>query len=150
MPRASYGDKFTVSVVKGETNHVTFDLTSKVMDFCLINESGTKITEALVVLAEEELIVIDLITPGWPTYSSPYLASLHCSAITAQTTVSVTPQLYDKILSHPQVCAPSSKISPRTWPINGGVSEQPQSDNTSNRLLLLTGHEVKRVLFFYF
>jgi len=145
MPRASYGDRFTVSAVMGETTHVTFDLTSKVIDVCLIEEANTKKTEALLILAEEELIVIDLITPGWPTYSPPYLASLHCSAITAQTTVSVTSRLYEKIISQPQILAPSTKISPRAWPINGGHPEQNASQNDTNsdqRLLLLTGHEV--------
>nr|CAG4641438.1 EOG090X00I4 [Eurycercus lamellatus] len=147
MPRASYGDRFTVSVVKGETSHVTFDLTSKVIDFCLIAESDTKLTEALVVLAEEELIVIDLITQGWPAFSSPYLASLHCSAITAQTTVSVTSRLYDKIISHPQVLASSTKISSRPWPVNGGVPEKNSDDDSSSHLLLLTGHEDGSVRF---
>ena len=70
MPRASYGDRNTVSVLKGEKNHVTFDTTSKVVDFCLIKEAETGISEALVVLAEEELIVVDLISPGWPCHNS--------------------------------------------------------------------------------
>ena len=33
MPRASYGDKHTVTVMKGEEKHAVFDLSSKVMDF---------------------------------------------------------------------------------------------------------------------
>lgn len=145
MPRASYGDRFTVSVVKGESNHVTFDLTSKVVDFCVIDERESKTAEALVVLAEEELVVVDLITPGWPSYSSPYLASLHCSAITAQTTVSVTARLYEKIISHPQMLAASTKTSSRPWPINGGTADASQVDPTSDQfLLLLTGHEVNK------
>ena len=143
MPRASYGDRHTVSVLKGDKTHVTFDLTSKVMDFCLVHEADSKKTEALVVLAEEELIVIDLISPGWPAYASPYLASLHCSAITAQTAVTVTTELYEKIISHPQMLAPSVKISSRPWPINGGLSEAQNVDPSATKLLLLTGHEVR-------
>lgn len=142
MPRASYGDRYTVSVVKGEKNHVTYDFTSKVVDFCVINEATTGQAEALVVLAEEELIVIDLISPGWPSFSLPYLASLHCSAVTAQTVVTVTPELYAKIKSNPQGMTSSSKLSTRKWPINGGVSVNEQIDLTSQRILLLTGHEV--------
>lgn len=154
MPRASYGDRFTVSVLNGGKQHVVFDLTSKVVDFCLISETDTNITESLVVLAEEELIVVDLITSGWPSFLLPYLASLHSSAITSQTTVSVTPQLHRKIVSHPQLLPSPGKISLRTWPINGGVSDSPQNDENSNILLLLTGHEViKRFIassfFFY-
>lgn len=144
MPRASYGDRFTVSVVKGEKNHVTYDFTSKVVDFCLINEATTGHAEALVVLAEEELIVIDLISSGWPTFSLPYLASLHCSAITAQSAVTVTSKLYEKIKSQPHGMAASSKVSTRPWPINGGISIGEQTDPSSQRILLLTGHEVNK------
>ena len=143
MPRANYGDRFTVSVVRGDKEHVAFDLTSKVVDFLLIEEAQSQVAEALVVLAEEELIVIDLISPGWPSFPSPYLVSLHCSAITAQTTVYVTTELYNRIKAHPQtLSSPSSKTSTRPWPINGGVSDAPPEQPSANKLLLLTGHEV--------
>lgn len=33
MPRASYGDRHTISVMEGSNNHVVFDFTSKVIDF---------------------------------------------------------------------------------------------------------------------
>ncbi|KFQ56517.1 Lethal(2) giant larvae protein 2, partial [Pelecanus crispus] len=46
---------------------------------------------AMVVLAEEELVVIDLKTTGWPAVHPPYLASLHCSAITCSHHVSNIP-----------------------------------------------------------
>lgn len=153
MPRSSYGDRHTVSVLKGDNKtHVTFDLTSKVIDFCLIREAaGAKRTEALVILAEEELVVVDLITAGWPAHSSPYLASLHCSAITAQTTVTVTGQLYDKIISHPQMLAPAAKISTRPWPVNGGDVAATAAVATDHppatKLLLLTGHEARQSIF---
>ena len=142
MPRASYGDRHTVSVLKGDKAHVTFDLTSKVIDFCLIDDAESKAAESLVVLAEEELIVVDLVSDRWPAHASPYLASLHCSAITAQTTVTVSAELYDKIVRHPQMLAPSAKISSRPWPINGGVDEAKDADPSASKLLLLTGHEV--------
>lgn len=147
MPRSSYGDRFTVSVVKGEEKHVTFDFTSKVVDFCVINESKTNHVEALVVLAEEELIVIDLISSTWPTHSLPYLASLHCSAITAQTAVAVSTSLYQKIKSFPQGTT-STKMSTRPWPINGGVSLSGDIDPNTPKMLLLTGHEVFIILVF--
>nr|CAG4649071.1 EOG090X00I4 [Scapholeberis mucronata] len=146
MPRSSYGDRFTVSVVKGEEKHVTFDFTSKVVDFCVINESKSNHAEALVVLAEEELIVIDLISSTWPTYSLPYLASLHCSAITAQTAVAVSTNLYQKIKSFPQGTT-STKMSTRPWPINGGVSLSGDIDPNTPKMLLLTGHEDGSVRF---
>ncbi len=149
MPRASYGDRFTVSVVKGESSHVTYDFTSKVVDFCLINEAVSSQAEALVVLAEEELVVVDLISPGWPTFALPYMASLHCSAITAQSAVTVTCRLYEKIKAHSQGMTSLSKVSTRPWPINGGISVTEQSDLSSHRILLLTGHEVRQINFFF-
>ena len=46
MPRASYGDKHTVSVLKRdrrheEEKHVAFDFTSAVVDFVLLGGEGT-------------------------------------------------------------------------------------------------------------
>lgn len=35
MPRASYGDRHTVSVMQG-SNHIVFDFSSKVLDFVTI------------------------------------------------------------------------------------------------------------------
>lgn len=55
---------------------------------------------ALVVLAEEELVVIDLQTAGWPPIQPPYLASLHCSAITCSHHVSNIPlKLWERIVA---------------------------------------------------
>lgn len=52
----------------------------------------------LVVLAEEELVLIDLETQGWPAYALPYLNSLHCSPITCSQHVSNVPDnLWQKI-----------------------------------------------------
>lgn len=55
---------------------------------------------ALVALAEEELVVIDLKSAGWPAVHPPYLASLHCSAITCSHHVSNIPlKLWERIIS---------------------------------------------------
>lgn len=52
------------------------------------------------VLAEEELVVIDLQTAGWPLVQPPYLASLHCSAITCSHHVSNIPlKLWERIIA---------------------------------------------------
>ena len=42
---------------------------------------------SVIVLAEEEIVAIDLTSEGWPTFRQPYLASLHSSAITTATHV---------------------------------------------------------------
>jgi len=64
---------------------------------CLLR-SGSDDPNTLVVLTEEELVGIDLQSDGWQCYQLPYLASLHCSAITATAHVSNMPQtLWDKM-----------------------------------------------------
>lgn len=141
MPRASYGDKFTVSVLKEQNEHVTFDLTSRVVDFLLIDEPGKDSTEALVILAEEELVVIDLVTEGWPCFKLPYMASLHCSAITAHVATSVSSNVFDLLTSSWRSAQSSKKFSERRWPINGGTTDAVALDQQS-KLLLITGHEV--------
>lgn len=52
----------------------------------------------MVVLLEEELVVMDLRTPGWPSLPTPYLAPLHSSAITCSFHVSgVPPKLWERL-----------------------------------------------------
>jgi len=41
MPRASYGDRHTVSVIHGE-KHVVFDFSSKVVDFFVVCDSDRR------------------------------------------------------------------------------------------------------------
>lgn len=55
---------------------------------------------ALVVLVEEELIVIDLQTEGWPVIQTPYLVPLHSSAITCSHHVSAIPlKLWERVIA---------------------------------------------------
>lgn len=87
MQRASYGDRHTITVMTKD-KHLVFDFTSKVIDFFTVfpkeedgnNESPIS-PEALVVLAEEELVAIDLTNPEWKMMALPYLVSLHASAV---------------------------------------------------------------------
>ena len=39
MPRASYGDRHTITVMQGEENHVVFDFTSRVVDFVVLTHA---------------------------------------------------------------------------------------------------------------
>ncbi|KAB0400691.1 hypothetical protein E2I00_008317, partial [Balaenoptera physalus] len=98
MPRASYGDRHCISVVHNG-QQTAFDFTSRVIDFTVLIEANPEAAfddpYALVVLAEEELVVIDLQTAGWPPVQPPYLASLHCSAITCSHHVSNIPLKLD-------------------------------------------------------
>ena len=51
-------------------------------------------------LLEEELVVLDMQTPGWPAVPAPYLAPLHSSAITCSAHVANVPaKLWARIVS---------------------------------------------------
>lgn len=157
MPRASYGDHHTVSVVHGN-KHVVFDFTSKIIDFFVIcdidrrrrlspsasiDRIASDDPQALVVLAEEEIVAIDLVSDGWPSYQLPYLASLHSSAITCTAHIANVPQtLWDKLVDAGQRQATGH--SARDWPIQGGVNLLQVVDT---RDLLITGHEDGSVRF---
>jgi len=53
---------------------------------------------SLLILAEEELVAIDLVSAHWPCYELPYLSSIHASAILSATHVANVPQtLWDRI-----------------------------------------------------
>nr|XP_058904386.1 lethal(2) giant larvae protein homolog 1 isoform X3 [Kogia breviceps] len=148
MPRASYGDRHCVSVLQAETL-VTLDFTSRVIDFFTVHstrpEDEFDEPQALAVLLEEELVVLDLQTPGWPAVPAPYLAPLHSSAITCSAHVASVPaKLWARIVSAGEQQHPTAASSASSWPITGGrnLAQEP-----SQRGLLLTGHEDGTVRF---
>uniref|UniRef100_A0A8C6RWM7 LLGL scribble cell polarity complex component 2 n=1 Tax=Nannospalax galili TaxID=1026970 RepID=A0A8C6RWM7_NANGA len=146
MPRASYGDRHCISVVHNG-QQTAFDFTSRVIDFTVLTEADPAAAFddpfALVVLAEEELVVIDLQAAGWPPVQLPYLASLHCSAITCSHHISNIPlKLWERVITAGG--RQNLHFSTMEWPINGGTSLAPPPPQ---RDLLLTGHEDGTVRF---
>uniref|UniRef100_A0A8C9Y6H4 LLGL scribble cell polarity complex component 1 n=1 Tax=Sander lucioperca TaxID=283035 RepID=A0A8C9Y6H4_SANLU len=138
MPRASYGDRHCLTIQQ-DKHHVTFDFTSRVIDFFTVHsidqEKEFDEPSALVVLLEEELVVIDLQTPGWPSMPTPYLAPLHSSAITCSFHISsVPPKLWERLVN----------AGKAHWPICGGKNLAPPPKQQE---LLLTGHEDGTVRF---
>uniref|UniRef100_A0AAQ5YUP9 LLGL scribble cell polarity complex component 1 n=1 Tax=Amphiprion ocellaris TaxID=80972 RepID=A0AAQ5YUP9_AMPOC len=131
MPRASYGDRHCLTIQQ-DKEHVTLDFTSRVIDFFTVHsieqEKEFDDPSALVVLLEEELVVIDLQTPGWPSLPTPYLAPLHSSAITCSCHISSVPsKLWERLIN-----------AGKNWPICGGKNLAPPPKQQE---LLLTGHE---------
>ncbi|XP_044005271.1 lethal(2) giant larvae protein homolog 1 isoform X2 [Aphidius gifuensis] len=154
MPRSSYGDRHTVTTFT-KTKHVVFDLTSKVIDFFTIlpkqdedeKESTIKSPEALIILAEEEIVAIDLTDPEWKMMSLPYLVSLHASAVTCSQHVQNIPdKLWDDIVMAGKLQI-EHLYSDKSWPIDGGVLLNENNNENNNRELLLTGHEDGTVRF---
>ncbi|CAG2163640.1 unnamed protein product, partial [Oppiella nova] len=152
MPRASYNDKHTVSIIQGTPEsgkHHVLDFTSKVIDFLVIGpQNNTKDFDnptTLIVLVDEEIVLIDLTHPEWLQHRLPYLSSVHSSAITCcQHYSSVSDQIYKKIVEAGRV-QNTGKFTSKEWPINGGQSAS-KSVNTG-RDLLVTGHEDGSVRF---
>lgn len=126
MPRATYGNRHTVSVLRGSNidqaaadsitaarlavaataedddelpdevpntlcpihvfdsdapEHVCFDLSSNLIDIVPVGPIGGSV-QMLLVLCEEELVAIDLVTNGWPFIRPPYLNCLHSTPLT--------------------------------------------------------------------
>ncbi|XP_044193395.1 LLGL scribble cell polarity complex component 2 isoform X1 [Thunnus albacares] len=144
MPRASYGDRHCITVIHSKT-HVALDFTSRIIDFFVIRngQQHTGDPSALVVLVEEELVVIDLQTEGWPVIQTPYLVPLHSSAITCSHHVSAIPlKLWERVIAAGEL--QSTHYSKEPWPITGGQNLAP---DPPQRDLLLTGHEDGTVRF---
>uniref|UniRef100_A0AAQ4NSZ6 LLGL scribble cell polarity complex component 1 n=1 Tax=Gasterosteus aculeatus aculeatus TaxID=481459 RepID=A0AAQ4NSZ6_GASAC len=147
MPRASYGDRHCLTIQQ-DKEHVTLDFTSRVIDFFTVHgvEQDEEFDEpsAVVVLLEEELVVMDLRTPGWPSLPTPYLAPLHSSAITCSFHVSgVPPKLWER-LANAGRAQQGRQPAHGSWPICGGKNLAPPPKNQE---LLLTGHEDGTVRF---
>jgi len=145
---------------KAESPHVTFDLTSKVVDFSLVyhrkdeneNSDGDETNakncpSALVILAEEETVVVDLRSDSWPTFHpQPYLNSIHPSAVTCLYQASqVSEEVYDMLT---RIGVPGD-FSKGTWPITGGIIKKSSPDEKikTRRDVLVTGHEDGSVRF---
>lgn len=99
MPRSAYGDHQCVSVHCADGSKVALDFTSKVIDFFVTvdcaregdegdESSGIEQGRVLVVLLEEELVAYDLSQAKLPAIRTPYLHSIHASAVTCNHIVS--------------------------------------------------------------
>ncbi|XP_058798890.1 lethal(2) giant larvae protein homolog 1 isoform X2 [Phymastichus coffea] len=167
MQRSAHGDRHTITVKREGKNqkHVVFDFTSKVIDFFTIlpkskleeeneeKDEKAKVVEcpeALIVLAEEEIVAIDLTDPDWKMMALPYLVSLHASAVTCSQHVPNVPQeLWDQIESAGRAQT-EHLYSDKEWPIDGGVllcRKVADPDKPKVHELLLTGHEDGTVRF---
>ncbi|GFG32827.1 hypothetical protein Cfor_06328 [Coptotermes formosanus] len=152
MPRASYSDRHTITVQHGK-RHVVFDFTSKVIDFFTVaidpDDREFDEPEALIVLLEEELMAIDLLSDDWRMLSLPYLVSLHASAVTCSQHVSGVPRdLWNSIVLAGKRQT-QDIYSDREWPVTGGkvLGEALEEGEKAYLELLLTGHEDGTVRF---
>ncbi|CAL8097277.1 unnamed protein product [Calicophoron daubneyi] len=217
MPRATYGERHTVSLLRGSNldraaaanmaaarlaaaadteeedddlmdsgpiatppmhvfdpdapEHVCFDLPSPLVDLLPIAPGGGP-AQILLILCEEELVAVDLITQGWPFIRPPYLTCLHTSTITTYSLFTqVNSQFLSQLESAGAYYGPEGRFgrgsavsnnpnaagwSQRPWPIQGGQALVNGSRLSTSLLdeslqfsddLLLTGHEDGSVVF---
>ncbi|CAH8652347.1 unnamed protein product [Heterobilharzia americana] len=216
MPRATYGERHTVSVLRGSNldraanatvvaariaaaaeaedddeipeesplsvapihvfdsdapEHVCFDLPSSLIDLIPIGPAGGPV-QILILLCEEEMVAIDLITPGWPFMRPPYLTCLHTTSLTSYNlTTQVSPTFLSNLEAAGAYYGPEGRFgrggaiadnpagvgwSSLPWPIQGGHALINGSRLSTSSLggnilytddLLLTGHEDGSVAF---
>lgn len=85
------------------------------IDFIIVESNGSEdaeeieygtpaaLPDSLLILADEELVAIDLQSEDWKMMNLPYLVSLHASAVICSQHVSskfliIVPQLFQRIL----------------------------------------------------
>ena len=136
--------------MKGDEKHSVFDLTSKVIDFSVISdENGNPNT--LIILAEEELALVDLTAETWPmVHSLPYMNPIHASSITCITHI---PNIKKVVFDNIKSAKGTTKITSNSWPISGGSCEQAAAaaasadEDSQGPDVLVTGHEDGSVKF---
>lgn len=127
MPRASFGEKLTVSIIQGDLDgsnrHHVLDFTSRVIDFITIDHpsDGKDNPIALIVLLDEEIVAIDLTTPDWLQFKLPYLSSVHSSGIICCQHYSDLPEDVIEMIFNAGAKQDEGKYSSNNWPISGGV-----------------------------
>ena len=131
--------------------------TSKVIDFFVddhefVDQDGeNKIRrakfdnpKALVVLAEEEIVFVDLRSERWPQFRLSHLSSIHSSGITSCQHYSDVPQDVYQSLLDAGIKQNQGKYSSLSWPILGGnFPVEPIESEKFSRTndILITGHE---------
>lgn len=94
---------------------------------------------AIAVLLQNDLVLIDLLTPGFPCYESPYPMDLHESPVTCCTYLSDCPSdLVPAFYFVGRNPARKTGFSDREWPISGG-EWSPASCSYSE--IIITGHQ---------
>lgn len=95
---------------------------------------------AVVVLLQNDLVVIDLLTPGFPCFENPYPMDIHESPVTCCAYFADCPS--DLVPAFYSVGSKSQKktgFSEKEWPISGG---EWSSSSSSYNEIILTGYNI--------
>ncbi|XP_055709030.1 syntaxin-binding protein 5 isoform X7 [Phlebotomus papatasi] len=132
-----------ITVLQGKATTV-LEMEHPVVDFITICESpwASDMQEpyAIAVLLQNDLVLIDLLTPGFPCFESPYPMDLHESPVTCCTYLSdcpsdLVPAFYS--VGRNPGCRRTG-FSDREWPLSGG-EWAPASCSYSE--IIITGHQ---------
>ncbi|XP_069687283.1 syntaxin-binding protein 5 isoform X2 [Periplaneta americana] len=131
----------SITVIHGKTTTV-LEMEHNVVDFITLCESpwtsDFQDPYAIVVLLHNDLVVIDLLTPGYPCFENPYPMDLHESPVTCCTYLADCPS--DLIPAFYSVGSRAQKrtgFSERLWPLCGG---EWSPTSCSYNEIILTGH----------
>ncbi|XP_058838806.1 syntaxin-binding protein 5 [Topomyia yanbarensis] len=132
-----------ITVLVQSKSTTVLEMEHPVVDFITVCDSpwGSDLQEpnAVAVLLQNDLVLIDLLTSGYPTFESPYSMDIHESPVTCCTYLADCPT--DLVPAFYSVgrntSARRSGYSEREWPISGG-EWQPTSCSYSE--IVMTGH----------
>ncbi|XP_013166003.1 PREDICTED: syntaxin-binding protein 5 isoform X2 [Papilio xuthus] len=142
LPTDKAGRTHSVTVLNGKSTTV-LEMEHSVVDFVTLCESphaaDYQEPYAIVVLLQNDLVVIDLLSPGYPCFENPYPMDIHESPVTCCSYFADCPS--DLIPAFYSVGRQGNKkvagFSEKLWPINGG-EWAPASCSYSE--IILTGH----------
>ncbi|XP_029174320.1 syntaxin-binding protein 5 isoform X4 [Nylanderia fulva] len=131
----------SITVIHGKTTTV-LEMEHNVIDFVTLCDSpwasDFQDPYAVVVLLQNDLVVIDLLTPGFPCFENPYPMDIHESPVTCCAYFADCPS--DLVPAFYSVGSKSQKktgFSEKEWPISGG---EWSSSSSSYNEIILTGH----------
>ncbi|XP_066993628.2 syntaxin-binding protein 5 isoform X1 [Anabrus simplex] len=131
----------SITVIHGKATTV-LEMEHNVVDFITLCESpwvsDFQDPYAIVVLLHNDLVVIDLLSPGYPCFENPYPMDLHESPVTCCSYLADCPS--DLIPAFYSVGSRSQKrtgFSEREWPLSGG---EWSPTSCSYNEIILTGH----------
>ncbi|XP_013071471.1 syntaxin-binding protein 5-like isoform X3 [Biomphalaria glabrata] len=130
----------TITVMAGKSTTV-LEMEHNIVDFVSICDTpwvnDFQDPYAIIVLLLNDLVVIDLTTPGYPCFENPYPMDLHESPVTAcqyyaNCPMDIIPALYSTGKNQKK-----TGFSDKPWPIKGGSWG---SSGTSYPEIIITGH----------
>ncbi|XP_045025872.1 LOW QUALITY PROTEIN: syntaxin-binding protein 5 [Daphnia magna] len=140
LPIDRPGRSSSITVIHGR-NTTVLEMEHNVVDFVALCDTPWTSAEeqdphAIIVLLQNDLVIIDLLSPGFPCFENPYPMDIHESAVTCCLYIADCPG--DLIPALYSVGAQGhSGFSKREWPINGG---QWGSLAPSYAEMIVTGH----------